>query len=511
MEESSPVKQPRPLSRHSENKWFLLALLAVAQFMVVLDVAIVNVALPTIARELKFQENNLQWVVTAYTLTFGGFLLLGGRAADLFGRRKIFLSAVSAFFVASLLCGLARSETWLITTRAIQGLAAAFMSPAALSIVLSEFREGDERNKALGVWAAVASGGAAAGVLLGGIFTQYLGWRWNFFINVPVGILVVLIGRRLLPYHIGEERTSFKLDLPGAVLATTGLMSLVYGLSKAPNDGWHSGTVWGFIAAGLILLIGFVLNERWAKQPLMPLQIFKIRNVAGGNLAFLAIACTLFSMFFFITLYLQTVLGYSPIKSGIAFLPITFIIAIIAGMVSNVIGISGYKPFLVAGPLVLSMGLFTLSQIMQVGGNYLHNVLPGLALCALGMGLTFVSGTLAATSGVPKHFSGLASGILNTSQQVGGAIGLAILSAVAFTTIRTDAGGGVAPLDAQIHGYHDALRVGAGLALAAAIVALLVVKNQKVSPADETAMDTPTAPMPNQVEMPSLSEIGPEK
>jgi len=510
MQEPMSASRPHALSRHSENKWILLALLALAQFMVVLDVAIVNVALPTIARDLKFQENNLQWVVTAYTLTFGGFLLLGGRAADLFGRRKIFLSSVIAFFIASLLCGIAHSEAWLITTRAVQGLAAAIMSPAALSIVLSEFTEGSERNKALGVWAAVASGGAAAGVLLGGILTQYLSWRWNFFINVPVGIAVVLLGRRLLPYHIGEERRTVKLDLPGAALATGGLMALVYGLSKAPAESWHSKTVWSFIVAGLLLLVGFVLNERRAKQPLMPLEIFKIRNVAGGNLAFLAIACTLFSMFFFITLYVQTVLGYSPVKSGLAFLPITFIIAIIAGMVSNTVGISGYKPFLVAGPLVLSMGLFTLSQIMQVGGNYLHNVLPGLSLCALGMGLTFVSGTLAATSGVPKHFSGLASGILNTSQQVGGAIGLAILSAVAFTTIRTDAVGGVAPLDAQVHGYQDALRVGAGLALAAAIIALLVVKNQKVSPVDETGTDTAT-PMPNQVEVPQLSEFGPEK
>jgi hypothetical protein len=286
-------------------------------------------------------------------------------------------------------------------------------------------------------------------------------------------------------------------------------MSLVYGLSKAPADGWSSRTVWGFIAAGLILLIGFILNERRAEQPLMPLEIFKIRNVAGGNLAFLAIACTLFSMFFFITLYLQTVLGYSPIKSGLAFLPITFIIAIIAGMVSNVIGISGYKPFLVAGPLVLAMGLFTLSQIMQVGGNYVHNVLPGLALCALGMGLTFVSGTLAATSGVPRHLSGLASGILNTAQQVGGAIGLAILSAVAFTSIRTNAATGTPPLDAQVQGYQDALRVGTGLALAAVVVALLVVKNQKVNPAEQTAPTEPAAPLPNQVEMPQLSELEP--
>ncbi len=476
------AKQQRKLSRHSENKWIVLGLLALAQFMVVLDVAIVNVALPSIATELHFQQNNLQWVVTAYTLTFGGFLLLGGRASDLFGRRKIFLGAVTGFFLASLLCGLATTEAQLIIARAVQGLAAAIMSPAALSIVLSEFKEGSERNKALGVWAAVAAGGAAAGVLLGGILTQYLNWRWNFFVNVPVGICVALAGLRLLPHHIGEENRKISLDLPGAVLATSGLMSLVYGLSKAPNNGWDSAAVWGFIGASFVLLAAFVWNERRASQPLMPLKIFKIRNVSGGNLAFLGVACTLFSMFFFLTLYVQTVLGYSPVKTGFSFLPITIIIAITSGIVSNFVGKLGYKPFMIAGPLVLATGLFTLSHTLKVGGAYWENVFPGLALCALGMGLTFVSGTLAATSGVPKHFSGLASGILNTSQQVGGAIGLAILSAVAYTTINTDLLSGTMPLQAKVNGYQAALHVGVGLALAAAVVVLLVVKNKKVDP-----------------------------
>ena len=470
----------RALSRHSENKWVVLALLAVAQFMVVLDVSIVNVALPSIARDLHFDPNNLQWVITAYTLTFGGFLLLGGRAADLFGRRKIFLGAVGAFFVASLLCGLAQSEAQLIIARAIQGLAGAFMSPAALSIVLTEFREGKERNAAMGVWAGVAAGGAAAGVLLGGILTQYLSWRWNFFVNVPVGLAVIFAGLRLLPHHIGEEDHKIKLDLTGAVLATGGLMSLVYGLSKAPMLGWDSGTVWGFIGSGLALLLAFVWNEKRVAQPLMPLSIFKIRNVAGGNMAFLAIACTLFSMFFFITLYMQTVLGYTPIKSGMAILPVTFIIGITSGIVSKLVGKIGYKPTLVLGPLILASGLLTLSNIMEVGGDYWHNIFPGLALCAFGMGLTFVSGTLAATSGVPKNFSGLASGILNTSQQVGGAIGLAILSAVAFTTVASKMLDGMLPAEAQVSGFTSALHVGVGLALTAAIVVLVVVKNHKV-------------------------------
>jgi len=476
----SAKKTRKELSKHSDNKWVILALLALAQFMVVLDIAIVNVALPSISRELNFEANDLQWVITAYTLTFGGFLLLGGRASDLFGRRKLFIGGIAAFALMSLLCGLAATDTQIIVARAAQGLAAAIMSPAALSIVLSEFKEGKDRNKAMGVWAAVAAGGAAAGVLLGGILTQYLNWRWNFFVNVPVGIFVVFGAMRLLPHHIGEENHKIKLDLPGAALATSGLMSLVYGLSKAPAQGWDSKTVWGFIVSGLVLLLAFIWNERRADQPLMPLRIFKIRNVLGGNLAFLVIACTMFSMFFFLTLYMQTVLHYSPVKTGMSFLPVTFIVAVTSGIVSVLVGKIGYKPPMVLGPLVLAVGLFTLSKTLKVSGDYWHNVFPGLAVSALGMGLTFVSGTLAATSGIPKHFSGLASGVLNTSQQVGGAIGLAILSAVAFSTVKAEVSAGGPALGAQVHGYQAGLSVGIGLALVAVFVVLLVVKNHKV-------------------------------
>jgi EmrB/QacA subfamily drug resistance transporter len=482
------MAKQKELSRHSENKWIVLALLALAQFMVVLDVAIVNVALPSIAKELHFAASNLQWVVTAYTLTFGGFLLLGGRAADLFGRRRIFITAVAFFALMSLLCGLAQSETQIIIARAFQGLAAAFMSPAALSIVLSEFREGKERNKAMGIWAAVSAGGAAAGVLLGGILTQYLNWRWNFFVNVPVGIVVVFGALRLLPRHIGEENKKLDLDLAGATLATVGLMSLVYGLSKAPNNGWGSLTVQGFIAAGLALLVVFILNEaKLARNPLMPLEIFKIRNVLGANVAFLVIACTLFSMFFFITLYVQQVLGYSPVKTGLGFLPVTIIVGVTSGIISNLVGKLGYKPFMVAGPLFIAIGLFTLSKILKVDGDYWHNVFPGLAIFAFGMGNTFVSGTLAATSGVPRHFSGLASGVLNTSQQVGGAIGLAVLSAVAFSTVKSDLATRTAPLQAQVNGYISGMHVGVALALFAAVVVLLVVKNHKVDASEAMA------------------------
>lgn len=332
----------------------------------------------------------------------------------------------------------------------------------------------------MGVWAAVAAGGAAAGVLLGGVLTQYLNWRWNFFVNVPVGFGVVWAALKLLPHHIGEEDRKIKLDMPGAALATGGLMSLVFGLSKAPSAGWDSPSVWGFIGGGIVLLAVFLWHERRTDQPMMPLSLFKIRNVLGANLAFLVIACTMFSMFFFLTLYIQTVLGYSPVKSGLSFLPVTFIIATVSGIVASLVAKIGYKPPMVLGPAVLALGLFVIAATMKEGGDYWHNVFPGLATAALGMGLTFVSGTLAATSGVPKHLSGLASGVLNTSQQVGGAIGLGILSAVAFSTITSDVALRKSYSAAQVHGYRSGLYVGIFLAIAAVVVTIFVVKNQKV-------------------------------
>ncbi len=473
-------KAKNRFAKHSENKWVILMILAISQFMVVLDTAIVNVALPTISRKLNFSPNDLQWVVTAYTLTFGGFLLLGGRASDLYGRRKIFIGSVACFSALSLLCGLSQSQNMLIYMRAAQGLAAAIMSPAALSIVLSEFREGKERNTAMGVWGGVAAGGAAAGVLLGGVITQYWGWRYNFFVNIPVGLIVITVAYFILPKNEGEERKKVALDLPGAVLATVGLISLVYGLSKAPTLTWGSKTVWEFISAGIVLLILFVINESRVKQPLMPLDIFKSRNVSGGNTAFLVITCSMFAMFFFLTLYIQEILGYSPVKTGLSFLPITFIIGIMSAVVSNLVGKIGYKPPMLLGPLVLSGGMYILAHSLKVDGTYWANVFPGLATCAVGMGLTFVAGTLAATSGVPKHYSGLASGLLNTTQQIGGATGLGILSAVAYSTIKSDTIAHKMSAQAAVHGYRSALMVGFWLALAAVVVVAVVVKNHKV-------------------------------
>jgi len=476
------ARAKRELSKHADNKWVILALLVVAQFMVVLDISIVNVALPSMSRGLHFVASNLQWVITAYTLTFGGFLLLGGRAADLYGRRRIFIVSVAFFSLMSLLCGLSQSSGEVIFARAAQGLAGAFMSPAALSIVISEFREGKERNTALGIWSAVSAGGAAVGLLVGGVLTQYLSWRWNFFVNVPIGIAVVATAIKILPQHIHEENKTQHIDFLGALLATAGLVGLVYGLSKAPSLGWGSTTVWSFIVGGLVLFGGFLFNESRSDDPMLPLSLFKTRNVLGADISFLVIACTLFSMFFFMTLYVQQVLGYSPVKAGFAFLPVTLIIAALSGVVAKtIVPKFGYKPPMNLGPVVIALGLFVIEHQMKVGGHYWANVFPGIAIFASGMGLTFVSGTLAATAGVPRHLAGIASGVLNTAQQVGGAIGLAVLSAVAFSTVHAEVSAGGPAKYAQVHGYQAGLSVGIGLAIAAALVVLLVVKNEKVS------------------------------
>ncbi len=460
-------------------------LLALAQFMVVLDVSIVNVALPAIQHAFNMSQTSLQWIITAYTLTFGGFLLLGGRNADLFGRRRTFLIGVTVFTLASLADGLAQSGGMLIFFRGVQGLAGAYMSPAALSIILVTYKEGHERNVALSVWGAVASGGAAMGVLLGGIITQYLSWRWNFFVNVPVGILVIITALRILDKHESTSKHN-SLDLPGAISATGGLMMLVYGLVKAPAEGWTSGaSLWHFGLA-IALLAFFIYNENRVKHPLMPLHIFRIRNLAGADALMLCMAAGMFSIFFFTTLYLQEVLGYTPIKTGFSFLIVPFAVAITATNVPRVIQRIGYKPILMVAPLVVSGGLFWLSHI-PVDGTFWGNVAPGMIMLGLGMGATFVSATIAATSGVPHHESGLASGILNTSQQVGGALGLAVLTGIATSSATNY----IANLHlmspptqqqlaaATVHGFHDGYLIGATFGIAASMIATFVIKQQK--------------------------------
>lgn len=472
-------------SEKQTSHWLILILLALAQFMVVLDVSIVNVALPAIQKAFNMSQENLQWVVTMYSLTFGGCLLLGGRAADLFGRRKIFLAGVTLFTLASLACGLAQSDTWIIVARAVQGLAGAFMSPAALSIILVTYREGHERNVALSVWGAVASGGAAVGVLAGGIITQYLTWRWNFFVNVPVGIIVVITALRILDRHESTLEHN-DLDLPGAILVTGGLMSLVYALVKAPTDGWTAHTPLTFFIVAVAALVLFVFNEQRSDHPLVPLRIFKIRNVSGADLMMLFLASGLFSVFFFTTLYLQEILGYTPIKTGVSFLIVPVAIAITATNVPRVIQKIGYKPILMTAPLVVSAGLFWVSHI-PVNGTYWGNVAPGMILMGLGMGATFVSVTIAATSGVPHHESGLASGLLNTSQQIGGALGLAVLTGIATSSttrylhnLQLHAAPTHEQLaSATVHGFHDGYLIASTFGIAAALIATIFIRQQR--------------------------------
>lgn len=474
----------------ASNHWLILIIIALAQFMVVLDVSIVNVALPAMAKAFHLNQTSLQWIVTAYTLAFGGFLLLGGRAADLFGRRKVFLIGTAIFGIASLLDGLAQSGSMLIGLRAAQGLAAAFMSPAALSIVLVTYREGHDRNLALSVWGAVASGGAAAGVLLGGIITEYLGWRWNFFINVPVAIGVIIAAWRLLPAHESEE-THNNLDLPGAVSITAALMLLVYGIVEAPNHGWTATSTMLYFAAAALLFAFFVWNELRAKYPLVPFHIFRIRNVVGANLTMMPIVAGMFSSFFFISLYAQTVLGFSPVKTGLSFLATPVVIALTATNIPRLIKKTGFKPILMVAPLFTGAALFWFAHV-RVNGTYWHDIFPGFILLGIGMGATFIAITIAATSGVPHRESGLASGILNTSQQVGGAIGLAILTGLAsstamnFITEHLQNGTKFNPLEAQVHGYHVAFYVASCFMIGASILATVLLKQKKVTGKDLT-------------------------
>ena len=472
------------MAKKKTNHWLILILLALAQFMVVLDISIVNVMLPAVQHAFHMSQTSLQWILTAYTLMFGGFLLLGGRAADLYGRRKVFMIGIVLFTLASLADGLAQSGGMLIFFRGMQGLAGALMSPAALSIILVTYKEGHERNVALSVWGAVAAGGAAVGVLLGGILTQYLDWRWNFFVNVPIGIGVIIASLLILDRHDSKIEHN-ELDLPGAILATGGLMTLVYALVKAPANGWTSNTSVALFAIAIAALAGFIYNESKVKHPLVPLRIFRIRNLSGANSLMFFMTAGMFSVFFFTTLYLQQVLGYTPVKTGFSFLVMPVIIAITATNIPRLIQKIGYKPILVVAPLFVASGLFFLSHI-PVDGAFWSNVAPGLALMALGMGATFVSVTIAATSGVSHDESGLASGILNTSQQIGGALGLAILTGIATsasTRYIQNLHLHAAPTandiaTGAVRGFHDGYLIATGFALLASVIAITVIRTQ---------------------------------
>jgi len=468
-------------------KWFALALLATAQFMIILDASIVNVALPSIGRDLAFSQGDLSWVVNAYTLVFGGFLLLGGRLADLLGRRRMFIAGMSLFAFASLLGGLAQSDMQLIAARALQGLGAALVSPAALSIVTTTFREGRERNAALGVWGAVAGSGGAAGVLLGGVLTEYLGWEWVLFVNVPIGILVVALAPRLLNESRDTSRERH-FDLAGAVTVTAGLALLVYTLVDAHDAGWGSSQTLGLGAIALALLTTFVVWELRQPQPLVPFSIFRLRTLRGSNVISILIGMALFSMFFFISLYLQQVLGYDALKAGLSSLPLALTIIVSAGVASQLVTRVGFKPTLIAGLLFVTAGLAWFSQVSAPGGSYVGDVLFPSLLAAIGLGLSFVSVTIGAMAGTRPHEAGLASGLINTSQQVGGALGLAILATVANgRTADVFAAGERVQTVALTEGFQDAFLVGAGFALTAALLAVAMISSRDSREARDAA------------------------
>src|SRR5215217_2673900 len=454
-----------------EKRWLGLILLCSAQFVVVLDASIVNVALPTIGKALDFSQENLPWVVNAYVLTFGGFLLLGGRTADLVGRRKVFMAGLLLVAVASLAAGFAATEGQLIAARAAQGLGAAIISPAALSIVTTTFSDGAERNKALGVWGAVAGSGGAAGVLLGGILTDGLGWEWVLWVNVPVSLIAFALAPRLLAETRAEAETHV-YDVAGAVTVTAGLSTLVYALVDANSAGWGSTQTIGLMALLALLLAAFVAIELQARKPLVPFSIFRIRTLTGANIVGLLVGASLFSMFFFISLYMQQVLGYSAIHAGLSYLPLALVIMATAGIGSQLVTKLGYKPVLAAGMLFIVAGLLWFSRV-SVGGGFLTDIFGPSLLAAAGLGFAFVTTTIAAVSGVEESEAGLASGLINTSQQVGGALGLAVLSSVA-TSYTAD----VSNLNELTEGFRAAFLGGAGIAFLGFVLTLVLISNE---------------------------------
>ena len=470
-----------------------LALLAMAQFVVVLDASIVNVALPSIGEDLDFAQGDLSWVINSYTLFFGGFLLLGGRLADLLGRRRMFIWGMWLFAAASLVGGLAQSDIWLIAARAVQGLGAALISPAALAIVTTTFSEGAERNKALGVWGAVAGSGGAAGVLLGGILTETLGWEWVLFVNTPIGIAAALLAPRLLEDSRDESRASF--DIAGAVSVTAGLALLVYTLVDANDAGWGSTQTLALGGVSILLLAAFLLIESRTRHPLMPFSIFRLRTLRGANVIGLLLGMSLFSMFFFISLYMQQVLGYEPLKAGLAYLPLAGLIIVSAGLASQLVTRVGFKPTLVAGLLFVAAGLLWFGQVSAPGGSYVGDVLFPSMLAAIGLGLSFVPVTIAAVTNVKPDEAGLASGLINTSQQIGGALGLAILATVATsTTDDVFASGERNPAVALTEGFQDAFLVGAGMAILAAVLAAVLISSKDSREHAEAARRGEAAP-----------------
>ncbi|WP_051276111.1 DHA2 family efflux MFS transporter permease subunit [Marmoricola sp. URHB0036] len=485
-------KQATEAVSSNRGKWLALALLCVVQFMVVLDIAIVNVALPSIKSDLGFSQADLQWVISAYALVFGGFLLLGGRAADMLGRRRLFLVGVVVFTVASLLAGLAWSEASLISARVLQGLGAAIITPAALSILSTTFTEGRERNIALGAWGAVGGFGAVAGVLLGGVLTDALSWEWIFFVNVPVG----MVGFVLAPFLLKESRDAAteKFDLPGAVLVTAGLSSLVYAITQAGRHGWLSVETLGVIAASVVLLLAFVGWELRHDEPLMRFGILRTRTVSGANVAGFIMGTALFSMFLMLTLYMQQVLGYSPMKTGVAYLAVAGTAIVWSAVAGQLVTRVGVKPVLVVGMAMLTAGLLYFTQV-SVDGSYVADLLPGFLIIGVGIGFSFVPISIAALAGIQPAEAGLASGLINTSQQIGGALGIAALSTIATSQTKDSVVTGVALPSALVDGFSSAFLVGAIFAAFGLVAALTLVRRDELD----------GEPVPTLVEEPILA------
>ena len=461
------------------RRWIALAVIVAAQFMVVLDVAIVNVALPSIKTELHFTQESLQWVITAYSILFGGALLLGGRLADLLGRRRLFMAGLALFTVSSLLDGLAWSEASLITFRSLQGLGAALVSPAALSILTTTFREGRERNLALGVWGAISGSGAAAGVLLGGALTSEFNWSWIFYVNVPVGLAVLAV----TPWLLKESRAGLghrSFDLPGAASITSGLMVLVYAMTHAAQHGWITVETLGLLAASVALIVGFVVIELRSKAPLLPMRLFRLRTLAGSNLAGFLLGGALFSQFFLLTLYMQQVLHYSAIETGVAYVSLTLAVIVFATVSQGLALRLGVRRVLPVGLVLAAAGLLLYAQL-PTHGHYFWDLFPAFLLSGIGLGLAFVPMTIGALTAVTQSDAGVASGLINTSQQVGGAIGVAAATTIAtiYTTHYLGDHHGASALGAAAltHGFQIAFYVLAGVALLAAVLSALIIES----------------------------------